>query len=120
MEASNIYQPFRKYCKENSIQRQVKIRHTTQQNGVTERKNRTIVEMVSSMLRGKGLSNNLWAEAVNIFVYILNQSPTKVVCNETPYEAWHKKKPNVSNLKIYGCVTYSLITSGNKDKCKKK
>lgn len=76
--------------------------------------------MARSTLKGKSLSNNLWAEAVNASVYILNRSPTKAVRNKTPYEAWYKKKPDVSHLKVFGCVAYSLITSGNRDKFEKK
>lgn len=65
------------YCKDNGIQQQL-VRHTPKQNGVAERKNRTIVEMAISMLKGKGLSKKLWAEAVNIAIYILNRSPQKL------------------------------------------
>jgi hypothetical protein len=43
------------------------------------------------MLKGKGLPNKLWAEAVNTAVYILNRSPTKAVRNKTPFEAWNKR-----------------------------
>ena len=60
---------------------------------MAEHKNRTIVEMTQSMLKWKGLSNNLWAEVVNIAIYILNRSPTKAVLNKTPYQAWHGQKP---------------------------
>ncbi|XP_022849751.1 uncharacterized protein LOC111371808 [Olea europaea var. sylvestris] len=71
----------------NGIKRQLTVSRTPQQNGVAERKNRTIVEMARSMLKGKGLPNLYWAEAVNTAVYILNRSPTKAVRNKTPYEA---------------------------------
>ncbi|PNX79108.1 copia-type polyprotein, partial [Trifolium pratense] len=88
-----IYKPFLNYCEEQGIHRQLTIRHTPQQNGVAERKNRTIVEMARSMLKGKGLPNNFWAEAVSSAVYILNRSPTKAVRDRTPFEAWHGRKP---------------------------
>lgn len=72
------------------------------------------------MMKGKGLPNNFWAEAVNTAVYILNRSPTKAVLNKTPYEAWHKKKPQVNHLKVFGCIAYSLIPSQNRDKFDQK
>ena len=53
------------------------------------------------------LPNQFWAEAVSIFVYLLNLSPTKVVMNRTPYEVWHGRKPSVSHLRIFGCVAYA-------------
>ena len=85
------------------------MRHTPQQNGVAEKKNRTIEDMACSMLKGRGLSNKFWAEAVNTTVYILNWSPTKVVPDRTPFEAWHDRKPVVSQLKVFGCITYAHV-----------
>ena len=60
------------------------------------------------MLQAMRLSNQFWAEAVATSVYLLNLSPTKVVVNRTPYEAWHRRKPFVSRLRAFGCVTYAL------------
>ena len=85
-----IYKPFMQYCKENGIQRQLIVQRAPQQNGVAERKNRTIEEMARSMLKGKGLPNMLWAKAVNTAAYILNRSPAKVVRDKTTFEAWNK------------------------------
>ena len=48
---------FNAYCKERGIKRDLTVAHTPQQNGVVERKNRTVVEMVRSMLKGRGLPN---------------------------------------------------------------
>ena len=91
---------FSAYCKEKGIRRQLTVRHTPQQNDVAERKNRTIVEMARSMLKGKGLPNQYWAEAVSTAVYILNRSPTKAVRDKTPYKAWHGRKPHVSSSRF--------------------
>ena len=70
---------FKAFCAENGIQRQLTAPYTPQQNGVLERKNRTIVEMARSLLKGKELPNYFWAEAVATSVYLLNLSPTKAV-----------------------------------------
>lgn len=86
-----------------------------QQNGVAERKKKTIVEMAWSMLKAKELPNSLWVEAVHTTVYILNRSPTKSVKNKTPYEAWSGRKKKVSHLKMFGCLAYSLNKAPNKD-----
>ena len=104
-----IYKPFMQYCKENGIQRQLTVRRTSQQNRVAERENQTIEEMARSMLKGEGLPNMLWAEVVNTVAYILNRSPTKAVRDKTPFEARHKQKPMVNQLKVFGCIcSYSL------------
>ena len=64
------------------------MRYTPQQNGVAERKNRTIMEMARNMLVAKHLSNEYWDEAVATAVYILNRFPTNSVKNKVPQEAW--------------------------------
>ncbi|KAH9707133.1 hypothetical protein KPL70_012460 [Citrus sinensis] len=104
-----IYTPLMNYCRDNGIQRQLTISRSPQQNGVAEWKNRTIVEMARSMLKGKDIPNNLWAEACHTAVYILNRSPTKAIRDKTPFEAWHNRKPTVDHLKIFGSIAYEKI-----------
>ena len=72
-------QDFNEFCKENGIKKQLTIAYTLQQNGVVERKNWTIMNMVRSMLSEKKLPKTFWPEAVNWTVHILNRSPTLVV-----------------------------------------
>ena len=67
--------------------------------------------MERSMLKAKTLSNEFWAEVVACVVYILNKSPTKSVKNTIPQEAWNDKKHNVSDFRVFGCVSYSLVPS---------
>nr|CAD1824673.1 unnamed protein product [Ananas comosus var. bracteatus] len=71
-----------KFCEDEGIHRQLTAAYSPQQNGIAERKNRTIVEMARSMLKEKGLPNEFWAEAVNTAVYIQNRCPTNVVKNK--------------------------------------
>ncbi|GJV71998.1 zinc finger, CCHC-type containing protein [Tanacetum coccineum] len=68
---------FTKYCKENGIARQLTAPYSPQQNGVVERRNRTVL------------------------------STTR---NKTPYEALYNRKPNLENLRIFGCTAYAKIT----------
>ncbi|XP_058000540.1 uncharacterized protein LOC110654465 [Hevea brasiliensis] len=93
---------FNHFCEENGICRELMAPYTLEKNGVAERKNHTIVEMARSLLKGKGLPNQHWAEAIATVVYLLNISPTKVVLNQTPYEAWKEGSWNwcSSNAKI--------------------
>jgi len=60
-------------------------------------------------MQAKSLPTYFWAEAVAIIVYILNLSPTRVVCNQTPYEAWTGRRPTISHLRVFGCVPYALV-----------
>jgi Reverse transcriptase (RNA-dependent DNA polymerase)/gag-polypeptide of LTR copia-type/Integrase core domain/GAG-pre-integrase domain len=111
-----ISNKFIKFCEENGIRRQLTTAYTPQQNGIAERKNRTIVEMARAMLKEKGMPNTFWAEAVNTAVYIQNRSPTKSVLNRTPYEAWNGVKPEVGHMKIFGCVCYAHVPDENRSK----
>ncbi|WVZ85487.1 LOW QUALITY PROTEIN: hypothetical protein U9M48_032409 [Paspalum notatum var. saurae] len=101
---------------DRGIKRQLTASYTPQQNGIAERKNRTVVEMARSMLKAKNLPNSFWAEAVATVVYLLNHSPTKAVWNRTPYEAWYGSKPDVRHLKVFGCIAYAHINSEKRQK----
>ncbi|GJW27908.1 zinc finger, CCHC-type containing protein [Tanacetum coccineum] len=76
--------------------------YTPQQNGVAERKNRALKEMVNSMLSYSGLSEGFWGEAMLTACYLLNRVPNKRN-KTTPYELWYKKRPNLSYLRVWGC-----------------
>ena len=62
----------------------------------------------------------LWAEAVNIVAYILNCSPTKAIRDKTLFEAQHKQKPRVNQLKVFGCIAYAHIPSQEREKFDEK
>lgn len=97
------------------IQHQLTVPHTPQQNGVAERMNRTIVEKARCMLIDANMDKRFWAEAVSTAVYIINRSPTKCLTNKTPEEAWSKAKPNLNNLRVFGCKAMVHIP-----KCKRR
>lgn len=66
---------FQQFCDQRGLLHEVTAPYTPQHNGVAERRNRTVMNMVRSILRGKSLPISLWGEAVNIVVYVLNRSP---------------------------------------------
>jgi transposase InsO family protein len=90
-------------CTSLGIQRQFTAVQTPQQNGVSERANRTLMEMVRCLLHQRNLSAHYWGEAVQTAAYIRNRSP-KSKLRLTPYELWFRKKPRVSHLRVFGCV----------------
>ena len=110
---------FELFCDEQGIKRQLTAPYTPEQNGVAERKNRTVVEMARSMLKQKEIPDCFWVEAVAAAVHILHISPTKDVWNQTPYEAWNGNKPSVSHLRVFGCICYVLLIT-NRHKLDKK
>jgi hypothetical protein len=76
---------------------------------VAERKNRTLKEMVNSMISYSGLSEGLWGGAMLTACFLLNIIPNKKN-KSTPYELWHKKIPNLSYLKVWGCRAVVRLT----------
>ncbi|UYV61250.1 hypothetical protein LAZ67_1004107 [Cordylochernes scorpioides] len=94
--------------------------YTPEQNGISERDNRTIVESARCLLHGRKMPLELWAEAVNTAVYLLNRCTTKVLGNSTPYEIWYKRKPSILHLKTFGCNAYVHIPKDNRKKLDKK
>ena len=85
------------------------ISKTPEQNGVAERKNRTLVETMRSMLAGAKLPHKFWAEALSTAVYLQNRSPTKAVKEMTPYQAWTGERPTVQHLRIFGCTVFAHV-----------
>jgi hypothetical protein len=71
-------------------------------NGVAERRNRTLMEMVRIMISHTSLLLNLWGETLKTTTYILNRVPTKAA-NKTPYELWTGRKPSLQYFRIWGC-----------------
>lgn len=97
------------FLRKQGVKHQMTARYTPQQNGGAERKNRTIMNMVRSMLHCKKLPKSFWAEVVAYDVYLLNRCPVKCVCGKTPEEACSGKRPNLTHLKVFGCVAYAHI-----------
>ena len=75
---------------------------TPQQNGVSERRNRTLLDMVRSMLSNSCLPVSLWMYALKTAMYLLNRVPSKAV-QKTPFEFWTNRKPSLRHLNVWGC-----------------
>lgn len=92
----------------------------TQQNGFAERKNRTIMNMVRSMLSAKRIPKTFWPEAVNWAVHVLNRCPTLAVKNKTPEEAWSGLKPSVDHFRVFGCISHVHVPDNKRVKLNAK
>ena len=87
------------------MNRQLTIPRTPQQNEVIEKRNRTLLEMVRSMMAQANLPISFWGDALLTVTYILNRVPSKSVAT-TPYELWMGRKPEISYLRPWGCAGY--------------
>ncbi|KAJ9561477.1 hypothetical protein OSB04_006637 [Centaurea solstitialis] len=94
--------PFALFLKECGIVPQYTMPGSPRMNSVAERRNRTLKDMVRSMISHTSLPEPLWGEALKTAVYILNRVPSKAVA-KTPYELWTGKKPSQNHLHVWGC-----------------
>ncbi|GJR09387.1 putative ribonuclease H-like domain-containing protein [Tanacetum coccineum] len=98
-------------CGSKGIKRDYSVARTPQQNGVAERKNRTLIEAARTMLADSKLPTMFWTEAVSTACYVLNRVLVTRPHNKTPYELLSGKVPNISHLKPFGCHVTILNTS---------
>ena len=96
---------FNTYLKEHGIIPQLTPPGTPQWNGVSERRNRTLLDMVRSMMCQTELPLYFWGHALQTAAHTLNIVPSKSV-EKTPHELWMGKPPNISFLKVWGCEAY--------------
>jgi hypothetical protein len=98
------------YMQAEGIKRKHTVRATPQQNGVAERKNRTLAERITAMLNEAKLPTSFWGEALRTANLLLNISPSRSVpVGKTPFELWHGRKPDYSILRVFGCRAYAHI-----------
>ncbi|WKA08973.1 hypothetical protein VitviT2T_026653 [Vitis vinifera] len=102
LEDGQSPRPFAKFLQEHGIVAQYTMPGSPDQNGVAERRNRTLLDMVRSMLSSSKLPKFLWIEALKTAVYILNRVPTKAVL-KTPFELLKGWKSSLRHMRIWGC-----------------
>ncbi|KAK8979703.1 hypothetical protein V6N11_027738 [Hibiscus sabdariffa] len=100
-----LSQDFDELLKECGIVSQLTPPGTPQWNGVSERRNRTLLDMVRSMMSHTDLPTSFWGYALETAAFTLNRVPSKSV-QKTPHEMWTGRRPNMSFMKIWGCKAY--------------
>ena len=114
-------QEFDDHLKNRGIVPQLTPPGTPQRNGVSEWRNRTLLDMVRSMMSQSDLPLSFWGYALETTTFTLNRVPSKSV-DKTPYEIWTAKSHSLSFLKIWGCEAYVKRLQSDKltpksDKC---
>lgn len=104
------------YMRSRGITLETSAPYIHEQNGRAEREMRTIVESARTMLTAKNLPTQLWAEATNTAVYILNRCVSSQTNNTTPFELWYKRKPELSHIRIFGSDAYAHIPKEHRKK----
>ncbi|CAN0918339.1 Retrovirus-related Pol polyprotein from transposon TNT 1-94, partial [Linum grandiflorum] len=115
-----ISQEFSMFCEDLGIIHEFSVARTPQQNGVVERKNRTLVEIARSMLNDFSIATKFWAEAVNTACHVINRVLIRKKTLKTPYEIWNNRKPNISYFQPFGSRCFILNTKDHLGKFEAK
>jgi transposase InsO family protein len=107
--------PFAKLLEKYDICAQYTMLGTPQQNGVAERRNRTLMDMVRSMLSNSTLPLSLWIYAFKTAVYLLNRVPSKIV-PKIPFEWWTRRKPSLRHLHVWSCPAEARVYNPHEKK----
>ncbi|GJY72322.1 retrovirus-related pol polyprotein from transposon TNT 1-94 [Tanacetum coccineum] len=108
------------FFKEEGIEHQTSTPRTPEQNGVVEKRNRTLVEAARTMLSASKLPLFFWAEAIATACYTQNRSIIILTHEKTPYHIINDRKPSIKHLHIFGCICYLTRDGDNLDKMKEK
>jgi hypothetical protein len=111
---------FDAYCSYHGIRRENKVPRTPQENGVSERMNRTIMECARSMRLHASFPLQFWVDVVDIVIYLINRGPSISLDGIIPEEEWTGKEVNYSFLKTFGCEAFFHIDKENRTKLEAK
>nr|GEU73552.1 retrovirus-related Pol polyprotein from transposon TNT 1-94 [Tanacetum cinerariifolium] len=98
------------FCEIKGIIRQYSVARTPQQNGVAERRNKTLIEAARTMLADSKLPTTFWAKAVNTACYVQNEVLVTKPHNKTPYELLHGRTPALGFMRPFRCPVTILNT----------
>jgi len=97
-----------RFCSKLGIKHNFSAPINPQQNGVVERKNRSLEELARTMMNETGLPKYFWADAVSTACYVLNRVLIRPILKKTQYELFRGRKSNMSHLKVFGCKCFIL------------
>jgi transposase InsO family protein len=97
-----------KFLDEEGIGHEFSVPYTPQQNGIAERKNRTLIEAARTMLDEYKVSDQFWAEAINTACHVINRLYLHKIFNKIVYKLLLGKKPNVSYFRVFGSKCFIL------------
>ena len=106
---------FDEFCFAQGIRREMTAPYSPHQNGVAERRWQTVGNMARCLLKQANLPNSFWVRAVDVAFYLTNRClSSSLPPNKTPYELFYGRKPDVSNLKVFGCSAFRFLEVGVK------
>jgi hypothetical protein len=101
------HEKFLEYLAVEGIIREESAAYTEQEDGISDRCNRTVLDPAPSMLKHTGILNKLWAEVVSTAVYIDNRLASRKLPYSTPFERWTQQQSDISHLVTFGCLAFA-------------
>jgi len=105
---------FSKFCEKMGILHNFSAPRTPQQNGVMERKNRSLEELARTMLSESSLPKYFWVDVVSTSCYVMNRVLIRPILKRTPYELFNERKPNINHLRVFSC-SYFILNNGKEN-----
>lgn len=98
------------FCEERGISLHFTASYTPEQNGVSERGMRTVIEKARCIMVQAGIPLQFWLEVCLVVIWLMNRCITAALPNDkTPFEMWYFRKPNIAHVRIIGCEAQCLI-----------
>ena len=111
-----VSQEWEAFNEKNGIFHQKSTVYTPQQNGIAERKNRTLLNAARSMLKTSGMTSRFWEEAVATACYLQNRTPHQGIEGQVPYTMWYGYPPEISHLQVFGATAFAYIQPAKRTK----
>jgi len=102
------------FCEKHGIKHNFSASRTPHQNGVVERKNRSLEELAKTMLNETSLPKYFWADVVNTTSYVINRVLIRPILKKTPYELFKGRMPALNHLKVFGYKCFVLYNGKEK------
>ena len=99
------------FCNDRGIKRHTSAPRTPPQNGISKRRNRSIMDCARTLIMEKNIAFKYWREAISTNVYTLNRVQVKKGTHSTPFELWYGYSPNVKYFKVFESKCYILNIS---------
>ena len=106
-----VSKEFQAFLQSKGIISQRSCPYTPQQNGVSERKNRHLLDIARSLLLASSVPTRFWPEALSTAVHVINRLPSSRIDNQTPFFRLFQKNPLYNHLRPFGCVCFVLLPS---------
>jgi len=104
------------YLHSNGILHQTSYVGTPQQNGVSKRKNRDLLEKTRAIMLQMHVPKGFWSYGVLTAIYLINRLPSRVLDFKSPLEVLQVTSPKLAHLKVFGCSCFVYLPSTKRDK----